>query len=73
MKRFLISILLIVPALNLYADDRPKIYSLINKQIFLSNAWAGETITLIKENNEYYVIRTIFGSGLPVIGKIKFS
>jgi len=66
MKRILIILaVLIVSTFNLYADDRPKIYSLINKEIFISNNWAGETVTLVKENDKYFIIRKILRSGLP--------
>ncbi len=64
MKRILIFAVLIVSALNLYAEDRPKIYSLINKEIFISNTFAGETIALVKEDDEHFINRQILRSGL---------
>ncbi len=73
MKRILIFVVLIAPTLNLYADDKPKIYSFINKEIFLSNTWAGETITLIKENDKYFIIRQILRSGLPGGPKLRYQ
>lgn len=73
LKRILIFVALIVVSVsNLNADDRPKIYSLINKKIFISNSFAGETVTLTKENGEYYIVRQILRSGLPGGPKLKY-
>jgi hypothetical protein len=73
MKKICILSVLIVFTFNSYADDRPKVYSLLNKTIFISNNWAGETITLVKENDEYFIIRQILGSGRPVVAKLKYQ
>lgn len=65
MKRILILAFLFFINFNLHADERPQIYSLINKSIFVNNGWAGETFTLIKENNDFFIIRQKLRSGLP--------
>ncbi len=70
---FTIIIALVFSAIPLYADDRPTAYSLLNKRIFISNTWAGETITLVKENNEYFIVRQILRSGLPGGPSIKYQ
>ena len=54
-------------------DKRLKIKDYLNKEIILKDNWAGQSITLIKENNKYLIIRKIFGSGVPVAGSFKYE
>ena len=73
MKKVSVLAVIIAASINLYAADRPRIYSLINKEIFLNNTFAGETITLVKENDDYFVIRQILRSGLPGGPTLKYE
>jgi hypothetical protein len=73
LKKILIFISLLSICFTGYADDRPTIYSLINKKIFISDNFAGQSITLVKELNKYYIIRDFFGSGIPIINTLKYS
>jgi hypothetical protein len=49
------------------------IFSLINKEIIINDTWAGQSFTLIYENDIYYIHRKIFGSGVPYIGTIIYN
>ena len=53
-------------------ESRKEIKDYVNTEIFLENSWAGESMTLVKENKKYYIIRKIFGSGIPIVGTIKY-
>ena len=46
---------------------------ILNKEIVVDNNFAGESFTLFKENEKYRILRTIFGSGVPEVGKINFD
>jgi len=73
-KITLILILLIYCTLAVYSQDkRPKIKDYLNKEIIIKDHWAGQSITLIKENNKYLIIRKIFGSGVPVAASFKYE
>jgi len=53
-----------------HADDRPTIDSLIGKQIYVEDAFAGQSFTLLKGlngNNDYKVEWIRHGSGVPAI------
>jgi hypothetical protein len=39
----------------------------------VDNSWAGQSFTLVYEDDNYYIYRDIFGSGVLSIGKIKYS
>ncbi len=39
----------------------------------LNDTWAGQSIELVRENNNYYIYRKIYGSGVPYIGIIKYK
>ena len=70
----LLLIFLLYCTLAVYSQDkRPKIKDYLNKEIILKDNWAGQSITLIKENSKYLIIRKIFGSGVPVAGSIKYE
>ncbi len=53
-----------------HADDRPTIDSLIGKQVFIEDAFAGQSFTLLKGfkgKKDYMVEWVRHGSGVPVI------
>jgi len=53
-----------------HADDRPTIDSLIGKQIYVEDAFAGQSFTLLKGlngNKDYKVEWIRHGSGVPAI------
>jgi len=54
-------------------DARPKITDYINKEIYVEDSFAGQSFTLKKENNNYYILRNYLGSGIPVIGSRKYK
>lgn len=53
--------------------ERITIKDYLNQEIRFDDGWAGQSITLIKENETYFVLRTFFGSGLPVTGYAKYK
>lgn len=73
MKNILIIILIILIFQPAYAENRLKIFSLTNQEIVVSDHFAGQSFTLIKEREKYYVIRKYFGSGVPVVNTIKYK
>ncbi len=73
-KLFLLSVILLNMAFNGVAQEtRKEIKDFINTEIILNNGFAGESITLIKEKKNYFIIRKAFGSGIPVVLTIKYS
>ena len=67
--RFLVIIFLFVTAW-IHADDRPTIDSLIGKQIYVEDAFAGQSFTLLKGLNgdkDYKVEWIRHGSAVPAI------
>ena len=67
--RFLVIIFLFVTAW-IHADDRPTIDSLIGKQIYVEDAFAGQSFTLLKGlngNKDYKVEWIRHGSAVPAI------
>ena len=61
-------------SINLFAQEkREKIKDFENQQIILDNGFAGESMTLVKETRHFYVVRKIFGSGIPVVRTIKYK
>ena len=56
----------------IYSEEREKIFSLLNREIIVEDNFAGQSFTFIKEGNDYFILRKIFGSGLPVIATIKY-
>ena len=67
--------LLFIPLLfaALSASSQENIYSLLNKEIVLHDSFAGQSFTLVQENNNYYIHRKIFGSGIRYIGTIVYN
>ena len=67
--RSLVIVFLFVTAW-VHADDRPTVDSLIGKQIYVEDAFAGQSFTLLKglNGNEDYKVEWIrHGSGVPAI------
>ena len=54
-------------------DRRAGIKDYLNREILIVDNFAGQSITLIKESNDYFILRKFFGSGLPVIGTVKYK
>jgi len=54
-------------------DKRAKIMDYLNREILIRDAFAGQSITLIEENGDYFVLRKFFGSGVPVVRSIKYK
>ena len=57
----------------IYLHSQNNVYNLLNKEIILSDNWAGQSLLLVNENGNYYIYRTIFGSGVAYIGTIKYN
>lgn len=67
------SVVIIASTFNLAAQEvRKEIKDYVNTEILLDNGWAGESITLIKEKGDYFILRKVFGSGVPVAGTFKY-
>ena len=49
------------------------VFDLINKNIVINDNWAGQSFTVVIENENYYIYRKIFGSGVPYIGTIVYN
>ncbi|HOT74594.1 MAG TPA: hypothetical protein PK467_02305 [Candidatus Wallbacteria bacterium] len=73
MKNILLIFLFFLIFQPAYAEDRLKIFSLVNHEIIVSDHFAGQSFTLIKDGEKYYVLRKFFGSGVPVVNTIKYS
>jgi hypothetical protein len=54
-------------------NKRPIIKDFLNKEIIIEDNFAGQSITLIKENKDYFILRKFFGSGVPVTDSIKYK
>ena len=54
-------------------DKRAKIIDYLNQEIFIVDNFAGQSITLLKESNDYFILRKYFGSGVPVTGSVKYK
>lgn len=54
-------------------EPRPTVKSLLNREIRIEDNFAGESITLLKENEHYYILHKIFGSGVPVVKTLKYK
>ncbi len=59
---------------SIYAQDtRPKIIDYLDKEIFIETSFAGQSIKLVYEKGNYYMIRSFFGSGRPVLYTLKYK
>lgn len=54
-------------------DSKSKIKEFVDTEIHIIDNFAGQSITLIKEKKEYFIIRKFFGSGVPVVGTAKYK
>lgn len=54
-------------------DNRAKIKDFVDKEVQIIDTFSGQSITLIKENREYYILRKFFGSGVQIIGTVKYK
>ena len=54
-------------------DKRATIKDYLNQEILIVDSFAGQSVTLIKENKDYFILRKYFGSGIPVISSIKYK
>ena len=54
-------------------DKRAKINDYLNREIWIVDSWAGQSITLVKENKNYFILRKYFGSGVPVRSTAKYK
>jgi hypothetical protein len=77
MKNALLIIFLFIAqfvSVSSFAQDKVNsIKDLENKEIVIDNGFAGASFTLIKENEDFYVIRKVFGSGVPIAGILKYK
>src|SRR5674476_79079 len=76
MHKIIPVLLLVLVACSLPAqthDNRAKIKDYLNQEILIIDRFAGQSITLIKEKQDYYIVRKIFGSGLPVVATVKYN
>ena len=71
-KFFLTAIFVLVPIIT-YADERIKIYSLLNKPILASTTFSGQSFTLMKDDTQYYIVRHYLPSGVSEGPKKKYS
>ena len=54
-------------------DKRAEIKEFLNQEIIIADIFAGQSITLIRERDDYFIVRKFFGSGVPVIGSVKYK
>jgi len=54
-------------------NKRPIIRDFLNQEIIIEDNFAGQSITLIKDNKDYFILRKFFGSGVPVTDSIKYK
>jgi hypothetical protein len=72
-KQYFLILLFSIFTLNVASQDsRKKIIDYINIEIYLDNGFAGESLTLIQEKKKYFIVRKIFGSGVPKLGTFKY-
>lgn len=69
----LLAVSMLCISTNLAQDKRAKIKDYLNKEILIEDVFAGQSITLIKENKDYFILRKYFGSGVPVIDSVKYD
>ncbi len=73
-KVFLCFVFYVVCAMTANArEERAMLTDYLNQEIGIEDSFAGQSITLLRENNDYFILRTYFGSGVPVIGTIKYK
>jgi len=70
-KRIFFIIVLFKNIVFVYSQNN--INNILNKEIVIKHGFAGESLKLVFEENNYYIYRDILGSGLPSIGIIKYN
>lgn len=55
------------------ADKRTKIKSFVEQELVIEDTFAGQSFTLKKEDNEFIMVRKIFGSGRPIVAEIIYD
>ena len=77
MNKLSMSIIFFLLSICCYAGDRPTIKSLVGKRIWIEDAFAGQSFTLLKGgsngNEEFKVLWQRHGSGVPDIRTQKFK
>jgi len=68
---FVAALFLTGPILSQETDKKIKDY--VNIEIIIDNNLAGESLTLVKEKDNYFIIRKILGSGTEVIKTLKYA
>ena len=71
MNKIILFILLFFVIFPVFSQNT--IYNLLNKEIVIHDNWAGQSFTLVQENDNYYIYRRIFGSGVAYIGTIVYN
>ena len=73
-KNYLLLLICISFAINSNGQDsRLKLKEYVNREIYIPTSFAGQSITLIKEAKDYYILRKVFGSGVAVLETIKYK
>ena len=72
-RKIFLSILLLFCCCTVSIFSQNNIYDIIDKEIVLYDNWAGQSITLVYENGDYFIYRKIYGSGVSIVGTIKYS
>lgn len=74
MKVVLCVVFCIVCILTTNAQSRrAEMKDYLNQELWVTDRLAGQSITLVKENEDYFILRKYFGSGVPVTGTIKYK
>lgn len=54
-------------------DSRNGIKEYLDFEIEIEDSFAGQSMTLIKEDSIYFILRKIYGSGKPILSTIKYK
>lgn len=73
MKKILFILLLTTITMKLFSQENQLIPLILNKEIHIDNNWTGQSLTLIKENNNYFLLRKQFGSGVPIVAEYTYD
>lgn len=77
MKQVILFSLLLMAVCGVLAqtqkDSRLKIKEYVDKEILIVDRSAGQSITLVQEHKDYYIMRKFFGSGVPVVAYAKYK
>jgi hypothetical protein len=56
-----------------YAEKAVSVDSIVGRPIRIEDDWTGQSVTIVKHDSDYEVIRTFFGSGVAVTGEIVYK